>query len=251
MNQPNSPKERLDVLLVERGLAENRSRAQALIMAGLVHSDNARLDKPGNRYASDIPLMVSGQEHPWVSRGGQKLDGALTHFSINPEGMIAIDVGASTGGFTDVLLQKGAACVYAIDVGHGQLDWKLRQDERVIVFEKTNARHLTSEQVPVAVDMVVCDASFISLKTVLPSALALTKDEALLVALIKPQFEAGKEHVGKGGVVRDEAIHQRVCDEIESWINSLPHWQVQGIKVSPILGPKGNKEFLIFAKKLI
>ena len=192
---------------------------------------------------------MRGQDHPWVSRGGLKLAHAIAHFSINPANAVCIDVGASTGGFTDVLLQNGAKKVYAVDVGHGQLAWKLRSDDRVIVLEKTNARYLSSTEIPEPADLVVCDASFIGLKTVLPAALELAKKGATLVALIKPQFEAGREHVGKGGVVRDPDIHAAVCENIRTWLNGLDDWTVSGIVESPITGPEGNVEFLIVAYK--
>jgi len=240
---------RLDQLLVDRGLVESKSRAQALIMAGLVFSGEKRLDKPGQAVAEDLQVDLRGQDHPWVSRGGLKLAKAIESFPIDPAGKTAIDVGASTGGFTDVLLHFGAAKVYAVDVGQGQLAWKLRQDPRVVVLEKTNARHLTAEQIPDPIDLVVCDASFIGLETVLPSALALTKPHAWLAALIKPQFEVGKGRVGKGGVVREPELHQEVCDRIEAWVNVQPGWQVRGIVESPIKGPEGNIEFLIAAEK--
>ncbi len=240
---------RLDQLLVERGLVESRAKAQALIMAGLVLSESRRLDKPGMTLPADTPLDLKGQEHPWVSRGGQKLAHALAHFAIDPKGWLAIDVGASTGGFTDVLLQSGAAKVHAVDVGHGQLAWKLRNDPRVVVQERVNARHLSQAEVPDPVDMVVCDASFIGLETILPAPLALTKPQAWLVALIKPQFEVGKGRVGKGGVVRDPALHAEVCQRIQDWVNGLPGWRVAGIEPSPILGPEGNVEFLLAARK--
>ncbi len=218
-------------------------------MAGLVFSGERKLEKAGQQVAEDAALEVRGQDHPWVSRGGLKLAHALEHFGIDPDGTVCIDVGASTGGFTDVLLQNGAARVYAVDVGHGQLAWKLRSDARVLVLEKTNARYLSEEQVPEAVDLVVCDASFIGLKTVLPAAMALTKDKARLIALIKPQFEAGREHVGKGGVVRDPDIHASVCDDIREWLDGLEGWSVTGIVESPIKGPEGNIEFLVYAEK--
>jgi 23S rRNA (cytidine1920-2'-O)/16S rRNA (cytidine1409-2'-O)-methyltransferase len=249
MNKDLSPrKQRLDVALVERGLAESRARAQALIMAGLVYSGERRLDKSGTAVAADQPLELRGQDHPWVSRGGVKLAHALEHFAIDAEGVVALDIGASTGGFTDVLLARGAARVYAVDVGSGQLAWKLRNDARVVVLEKTNARYLASTQIPEAVDLVVCDASFIGLETVLPAPLALARDGARLIALIKPQFEVGRERVGKGGVVRDPALHREVCDRIAAW---LPRqgWAVLGVVESPLRGPEGNKEFLIAALK--
>ena len=194
---------RADLLLVERGLVETRSRAQALIMAGLVHSDTKRIDKAGQTLAEDAPLTVKSKDHPWVSRGGVKLAAGLDKFAVDPTGMTCLDVGASTGGFTDVLLNRGAARVHAVDVGHGQLAWSLRTDDRVVVLERTNARHLTAELIQDPIDLVVCDASFISLKLVLPAALNLAKPGARLIALIKPQFEVGREGVGKGGIVRD------------------------------------------------
>ncbi|MEZ5934679.1 MAG: TlyA family RNA methyltransferase [Alphaproteobacteria bacterium] len=243
-------KVRADQLLVERGLAETRTRAQALIMAGAVFSGETRIDKPGQALQADAALDLRGQPLPYVSRGGLKLVHGLDHFGLDPAGMTAVDVGASTGGFTDVLLQRGAAHVYAVDVGHGQLDWKLRNDARVTVLEKTNARYLTSAQIPEPIDLVVCDASFISLKLVLPASLALVRPEGFLIALIKPQFEVGKGEVGKGGVVRDEALHARVCAEIEAWLADEQRWSVLGITPSPILGPKGNREFLIHARRL-
>lgn len=244
-----APKLRLDQMLVERGLAESRAKAQAAIMAGLVFSGEKRLDKPGMALSGDTPIELRGKPHPWVSRGGVKLAHAIDHFALKAEGRIAIDVGASTGGFTDVLLHHGAARVYAVDVGEGQLDWKLRNDPRVVVLEKTNARHLRAEQIPDPIDCVVCDASFIGLQIVLPAALALAKPGAWAVALIKPQFEVGRERVGKGGVVRDPALHDEVCSTIRDWWSGLSGWRVLGIEPSPILGPEGNREFLIAALK--
>lgn len=243
------PKVRLDTLLVERGLAETRSRAQALILAGKVFSGERRLDKPGHQLQPDTVLEVRGRDHPWVSRGGVKLTHGLEAFEIDPTGLVCLDVGASTGGFTDVLLQHGASRVYAIDVGHGQLDWRLRNDERVVVLERTNARHLTAEQVPEPIDLVVCDASFISLMTVLPAPLDLAAPGAWLIALIKPQFEVGKGEVGKGGVVRDPALHAQVCEKIRAWLDGLSGWRVTGLTQSPISGPEGNIEFLIAAER--
>ncbi len=239
---------RVDQLMVERGLAESRGRAQALVMAGLVLANGKRIDKAGTAVAVDTPLELKGQLHPWVSRGGLKLTEALDRFGLDPTGLACIDVGASTGGFTDVLLSRGAQKVYAVDVGHGQLAWKLRQDPRVVVLERTNARYLTAEQVPEPMAMVVCDASFIGLETVLPAALALAGPGAHLVALIKPQFEVGKGRVGKGGVVRDPDLHTEVCDRITAWLAGLPGWSVLGLCESPITGPEGNKEFLIVGK---
>lgn len=240
-------KARLDSLLVERGLAESRARAKALVMAGTVFSGERRLDKPGEAVPDDTPLEVRGHEHPWVSRGGLKLDHALREFALDVDGRVALDVGASTGGFCDVLLSRGASKVYAVDVGHGQLAWKLRSDDRVIVLERTNARWLSHDAVPHPIDIVVCDASFIGLQTVLPASLALAADGADLIALIKPQFEVGKGKVGKGGVVRDPALHEEVCARIRDWLNGLPGWTVTGLTESPVLGPKGNREFLVAA----
>ena len=243
-----APKIRLDQALVERGMAESRAKAQAAIMAGLVFSGDKRLDKPGQSVAADLALELRGKPHPWVSRGGIKLKHAIDHFGLDAAGRICIDVGASTGGFTDVLLQHGAAKVYAVDVGEGQLDWRLRNDPRVAVLEKTNARHLTAEQIPESLDAVVCDASFIGLQTVLPAALGMVRPGAFAVALIKPQFEVGRERVGKGGVVRDPALHDEVCQRIRDWWSGLAGWRVIGIEPSPILGPEGNREFLIAAE---
>ncbi len=238
---------RADVELVDRGLVESRARAQALILAGLVFSGDRRIAKAGDAVAADQPLEVRGRDHPWVSRGGLKLVGGLDHFAFDPAGAVALDVGASTGGFTDVLLSRGAARVYAVDVGHGQLAWKLRQDPRVVVLERTNARMLSRTDILEPVAMIVCDASFIGLEVVLPAALALAAPGARLVALIKPQFEVGRGEVGKGGVVRDPALHQQVCDRISAWLAALPGWRVLGVRESPLLGPEGNKEFLIGA----
>ncbi|WP_299379972.1 TlyA family RNA methyltransferase [uncultured Kiloniella sp.] len=244
-------KKRADQLLVDRGLVESKTKAQARIMAGQVYTETKRIDKPGQPLAEDAPLTVKGEDHPWVSRGGLKLEKGLREFNIDPAGKVCMDVGASTGGFTDVLLTNGAAKVYAVDVGHGQLAWKIRKDERVVVMERTNARHLTTEQVPEALDMIVCDASFIGLETVLPASMALAGPGALMVALIKPQFEVGKGRVGKGGVVREPELHQEVCDRIENWLNEETDWAVLGLTESPIKGPEGNIEFLIAARKFI
>lgn len=243
-------KQRADVMLVARGLVESRAKAQALIMAGLVYAGTARVAKAGDLLPEDAQLSLKGQEHPWVSRGGMKLAHGLAHFGFDPAGRIGLDVGASTGGFTDVLLTNGAEKVYAVDVGHGQLAWKLRADERVVVMEKTNARHLSAAMIPEPIGALVCDASFIGLRTVLPAGLGLCAPGAFAVALIKPQFEAGPAQVGKGGVVRDEAVHRQVCETIEAWFAALPGWAVLGITPSPIKGPDGNVEFLIGAKRV-
>ena len=230
-----------------QGLAESRTRAQALILAGNVFVGDRRVAKSGDLLPEDAVLTVKRRDHPWVSRGGVKLAHGLAFFGFDVAGAVALDVGSSTGGFTDVLLTKGAARVYAIDVGTNQLAWKLRSDERVIVHEQTNARDLTTEIVPEAVDIIVCDASFIGLAKVLDAALGLAKPGAKLIALVKPQFEAGRGEVGKGGVVRDPVIHQRVCDEAAAWIESKG-WRVIGVETSPITGPEGNVEFLIGAE---
>lgn len=241
------PKVRADQLLAAQGLAESRTRAQALILAGNVFVGDRRVAKSGDLLAEDAVLTVKGRDHPWVSRGGVKLAHGLAFFGFDVAGAVGLDVGSSTGGFTDVLLTKGAARVYAIDVGTNQLAWKLRSDDRVIVHEQTNARDLTEDIVPEPVDIIVCDASFIGLAKVLDAALGLAKPGAKLIALVKPQFEAGRGEVGKGGVVRDPAIHQRVCDEAAAWIESKG-WRVIGIETSPITGPEGNVEFLLGAE---
>ena len=242
-------KQRLDKLLVERGLVESRTRAQALVEAGLVWSGETRLDRPAAMLAADAPLELRGRDHPWVSRGGVKLAHALDHFVVDPAGAIALDIGASTGGFTEVLLARGARRVYAVDVGHGQLAEKLRRDTRVITLERRNARHLTRAEVSEAPDLIVCDASFISLTAVLPASLALAAPGARLIALIKPQFEAGKGAVGKGGVVRDPDIRREICQRITAWLAAQSGWEVRGSVESPLLGGDGNAEFLIFATK--
>ncbi len=242
-------KQRLDQFLVDNGFAETRTKAQALIMAGLVYRAEVRLDKPGMQIAEDTAITVRGREHPWVSRGGMKLAHAIEHFALDVKGFTALDIGSSTGGFTDVLLTHGAAKVYAIDVGHGQLDVKLRNDPRVVVMEETNARTLDPSRVPDVPDAIVCDASFISLTKVLPAVLVLAKPDAMLIALIKPQFEVGKAEVSRGkGVITDPALHASVCEDIQTWIAGQG-WQVQGLTESPITGPKGNKEFLLYARK--
>ncbi|WP_228244061.1 TlyA family RNA methyltransferase [Porphyrobacter sp. GA68] len=239
---------RVDHLLVSRGLAESRTRAQALVMAGLVFAGEQKVLKPGQTVPEDAALEVRGRDHPWVSRGGVKLAHALDHFALDPAGAIAMDIGSSTGGFTDVLLQRGAAHVFAVDSGTNQLAWKLRQDARVTVLEQTSARVLTAQQIDRPCDWVVCDASFIGLAKVLERPLQLAARRCTLVALIKPQFEVGREEVGKGGVVRDPDLHRRVCDDAHAWAERLG-FVVAGIVESPITGPEGNKEFLIAAQR--
>lgn len=242
-------KRRADQMLVERGLVESRARAQALIMAGRVFSGEQRIAKAGHMLAEDVPLTLRGEPHPWVSRGGLKLAHALGRFGLSPEGRVCLDIGASTGGFTDVLLHHGAARVHAVDVGHGQLAWKLRTDPRVSVHERVNARYLTAEEIGEAVDALVCDASFISLATVLPAGLALCGPGAWAVALVKPQFEAGPAAVGAKGVVRDPAVHRAVCTRVSAWWQGLGGWELLGIEESPITGPEGNREFLLAARR--
>jgi len=237
-------KTRADQMLVERGLVESRARAQALILAGLVYSGERKVEKAGQALAADAPLEVRGKEHPWVSRGGIKLAHGLDHFGWDVAGAVAIDVGSSTGGFTDVLLQRGAAKVFAIDSGTNQLAWKLRQDPRVAVHEQTNARYLTGAIITAPVDLIVCDASFIGLAKVLDTALDFARPDGRLIALVKPQFEAERSEIGKGGVVRDPAVHERVCDSAAKWLESRG-WRVAGLTRSPITGPEGNVEFLI------
>ena len=243
------PKQRLDTLLVARGLAASRERARALVMAGAVFGGETRLDKPGLRLDEDAPLHVRGSDHPWVSRGGIKLAHALETFGLTPRGRVCLDIGASTGGFTDVLLANGAARVYAVDVGRGQLAWRLRNDARVVVLERTNARFLDGALVPEPVGALVCDASFIGLATLLPAPLALCAPGAWAVALIKPQFEAGRDAVGRGGVVRKASTREAVCSRVRDWFASRPGWRVLGLCESPITGPAGNVEYPIAAQR--
>jgi 23S rRNA (cytidine1920-2'-O)/16S rRNA (cytidine1409-2'-O)-methyltransferase len=238
-------RQRLDDLLVARGLAESKTKAAALVLAGLVFSGEQRLDKPGTPLDPERPLEVRGAPHPYVSRGGLKLAHGLDHFGLDPTARVCLDIGASTGGFTDVLLRRGATRVYAVDVGYGQLAERLRRDPRVVVLERTNARHLTPAMIPEAPALIVCDASFIGLRTVLPAALALAAPGAHLIALIKPQFEVGPARVGKGGIVRDPAVHREICTLIADWLSAQPGWRVLGLTESPIAGADGNREFLI------
>ncbi len=239
-------KERLDVLLVKKKLAPSREKAKAVIMSGIVYVDGQREDKAGAAFEEDeVTIEVRGNTLPFVSRGGLKLDKAFSVFPISVEGMVCLDIGASTGGFTDCMLQKGAAKVYAVDVGHGQLDWKLRQDSRVICMEKTNFRYVTKEQIPEAIDFAATDVSFISLTKILPAAKTLLKPLSYMVCLIKPQFEAGREKVGKKGVVTDFKVHEEVIEKIESFAASIG-FLVTGLDFSPIKGPEGNIEYLLY-----
>lgn len=246
---PKDNKRRLDNYLVEEGYVESRSKAQALIMQGVVEVDGQRVDKAGSLVKEGSEVLVKDSSQKFVGRGGYKLEAVLEEFGIDVKGFVAIDVGASTGGFTDCLLQRGASKVYAVDVGYGQLDWKLRNDERVIVKEKINARYLKPEDVGEKVDIAVIDVSFISLTMVIPPLVNIFKPVGYLVALIKPQFEVGKGQVGKGGIVRDESKHQEVVKKIQSFLENQGY-DVSGVIPSPILGAEGNKEFLIAATLL-
>ena len=236
-------KVRLDQLVFDQGLSESRERAKAIIMSGVVYVNGQRADKPGAQVAPDVKIEVRGNTLPYVSRGGFKLEKALKVFPVDPTGLTCIDCGASTGGFTDVLLQNGAAKVYAVDVGYGQLAWSLRNDPRVISMERTNVRYITSDQIPEPLDLAVMDLSFISVKLILPAVCPLLKDDAAVVCLIKPQFEAGKENVGKKGVVRDPAVHADVLQSFLALADSL-HFTVRNLTFSPVKGPEGNIEFL-------
>jgi len=245
----DSERRRLDQAMVERGLADSRSRARALIEAGLVTIDGVAADKPSRTVTADAAIALTGLDHPWVSRGGVKLVHALDLFGIPVAGRVALDIGASTGGFTDVLLARQAQRVYAVDVGHGQLAPRLRADPRVMVLERVNARHLTAAEVPELAGLLVSDASFIGLEVLLPACLDRAAPGADLVALIKPQFEVGPGLVGKGGVVKDPALHQATCARISAWLDARPGWRVRGLTESPIRGPDGNVEFLIHARR--
>ena len=239
---------RLDQLVFDLGLAESRERAKTTVMSGLVFVNGQRADKPGMQVSPDIKVEVKGTALPYVSRGGLKLEKALKVFPIDVNGKVCIDCGASTGGFTDVLLKNGAAKVYSVDVGYGQLAWSLRNDERVVNMERTNIRYISSEQIPEPLDICVMDLSFISVKLVLPAVCALLKDNAQLVCLIKPQFEAGREEVGKKGVVRDKAVHLSVIESVLSFAPTVG-MTVMGLDFSPIKGPEGNREYLCYMKK--
>ena len=235
--------------MVSNSLAKSREQASSLLMSGNVFVNEKRIEKPGQQVQTDSKIEIKGKTYPWVSRGGVKLEKAILEFNLNCNLITALDIGASTGGFTDVLLSRGAKKIYAVDVGYGQLDWKLRQDERVIVKEKTNARFLTDQIIKDPLDAIVCDASFISLKKVLLPGLSLLKTKGWLAALIKPQFEVGKGLVGKGGVVRDPELHQEVITDIKNWVQYDMEMNLSGVVESPLLGPSGNKEFVIVATK--
>ena len=244
-----SPKKyRLDLLLIEKGLAKSRQRAQALVMAGKVLVNERPVDKPGFFVSPEDRIELKGTDIPYVSRGGLKLEAALQALSLDVKGSICIDVGASTGGFTDCLLQHGAECVYAVDVGYGQLAWSLRQDPRVIVIERTNVRHMTDDAIPAPVDLVTIDVSFISLKIVVPAIIKFLKPDASILALIKPQFEVGKKQVGKGGVVKQPELHQQVIKELSKFFETMKLAPLS-VYPSPLLGPKGNREFFMFLKQ--
>ena len=245
-----NPKIRLDKLLVEKEISPTRERAKALIMSGSVAIRDNIVDKAGTLVSANAEITIKGRDNPYVSRGGLKLKGALSEFGIDVKDFVALDIGASTGGFTDCLLQEGTRKVYAVDVGYGQLAWKLRQDEKVVVFERTNIRHFSGEAIEDEIDIVTIDVSFISLKLVIPVALRISGKDAFILALIKPQFEAGKGEVGKGGVVRDQAIHKRVIDEIVEFSREL-NLNIMGICESSLKGPAGNKEFFLYAKKQV
>jgi len=237
---------RLDLLLVERGLVESREKGQALIIAGEVFVNGQKVDKPGHAVASNSKIELSAQPR-YVGRGGLKLEAALDHFGIQITGKICLDIGSSTGGFTDCLLQRGAARVYAIDVGTGQLDWKLRNDPRVVVHEQVNARHLSRKEVPELIDLAVCDVSFISITMILPGLMNLLAESAEMVILVKPQFELERHQVGKGGIIRDAALHQQACRRVEDAVKQLG-FQTEIIP-SPVLGAEGNQEFLLYARR--
>jgi 23S rRNA (cytidine1920-2'-O)/16S rRNA (cytidine1409-2'-O)-methyltransferase len=243
-------KKRLDITLTEKGLAPSRQRAQSLIMAGKVLVNDVVTDKSGTPVSDNDIIVIKGEDIPYVSRGGLKLEAAFQAFQLNAEGLICLDVGASTGGFTDCLLQHRAKQVYAVDVGYGQMAWKLRQDSRVVVIERTNIRYMPETALSEKADLVTIDASFISLRIVVPSVIKFMKTDACIIALIKPQFEVGKGKVGKGGVVRDSSLHQEVIEELTEFFRQSG-FSCEGITDSPILGPKGNKEFIAYLKKIL
>jgi 23S rRNA (cytidine1920-2'-O)/16S rRNA (cytidine1409-2'-O)-methyltransferase len=242
-------KQRLDVAVFNRGLAGSRQRARALIMAGKVLVNRRAVDKPGAPVTERDEVRLKQEDHPFVSRGGIKLEAALNAFGIDATGKVCLDVGASTGGFTDCLLRCGARRVYAVDVGYGQLAWKLRRDPRVVVIERTNIRHMPFETIGEALDLVTIDVSFISLRTVVPAVLKFTKINTAILALIKPQFEVGKGQVGKGGVIRDPALHRQVIDELSAFFGRIPLLSLAGLTASPVLGSKGNREFMVLLQR--
>jgi len=245
VNKVSKDKIRLDLLLVQRGMAESREKAKALIMAGEVDVDGLKADKPGHLFSDSSNISINKAFPSYVSRGGLKLEAALDHFLIDVEGLTLLDIGASTGGFTDCLLKRGAQKVIAVDVGYGQIHWKLRQDPRVRILEKTNARYLKAKDLEEDINGAVIDVSFISLKLMIPPVSRLLLENSFIIALIKPQFEAGRRQVGKGGVVREPSIHKEVVDGLSSFFE-VQGWNVVGWVPSPILGPKGNQEFLIY-----
>lgn len=244
-----NPRVRLDRLLVERGMALSSERAKALILSGAVLVEEESISKVGTLVRSGSQIRIKGEDNPYASRGGIKLKGAIAEFDISVRNMVALDVGVSTGGFTDCLLQEGAGHVYAVDVGYGQLAWKLRSDPRVTLFERTNIRYFSGEVIDEEIDVATIDVSFISLKLVLPIVVDIIRHGALVLALIKPQFEAGREKIGKKGVVRDETVHRTVCDDIAACAGTV-NLKVEGICESPITGPAGNREFFLYAKKI-
>jgi len=248
MSQVPGKKHRLDLIIVEKGLVKSRQRARALIMAGRVVVNDKPVDKPGFFVSSEDKIEFRGDDNPYVSRGGLKLEAALQNLALNVSGAVCIDVGASTGGFTDCLLQRGAERVYAVDVGYGQLAWKIRQNKNVIVIERTNVRYMPDDTIPEPVDLITIDVSFISLKIVVPAVIRFLKHDASILALIKPQFEVGKGQVGKGGVVKEPYIHQKVITELTDFF-STAQLAPQSVYASPLLGPKGNREFFIFLNR--
>ena len=241
---------RLDELLVERGLVESRSQAKGFILAGKVFSNENRLEKVGKIVDYDVPLAIKGKDHAWVSRGGLKIDYAISYFGFDVGERVCLDLGASTGGFTHVLIERGAKKVYAVDVGYGQLDWKIRNLAEVVVVERTNARFLTNTEIPEPVSFLCCDASFISLTKILPNSMGLVDSGGVLLALVKPQFELDRKLVGKNGIIKDRSKHQLACEKIYDWLDSFPNWSPISIIESPIKGAKGNIEFFIAASKL-
>ncbi len=241
-------KERLDKLLVDKGIAPTREKARGLIMAGRVAVEGKVIEKPGTKIDSEAPIQLKGETESYVSRGGKKLEGALEAFNIDPKGLVIMDVGASTGGFTDCVIQQGARKVYAVDVGYGQLAWKLREDPRVVNLERRNIRYLQREEVKEEVDLILIDTSFISIEKFIPHLIGFLKKEGAILSLIKPQFEVGRGEVGKGGVVKDAALHQKVIERISNFCQSL-NLEVLGVTESSLLGPKGNKEFFIYLRR--